>query len=817
MARVIDSSAFAEFARARTVSLYRSAILLTHEDHTAQELAARALGKASLRWEQAGSAPEAFVREIMLRDFVQNFDSAEFSPDAVAREVANDSSGRVALGDPLSGLSARQRAIVVLRHAHDQSLAQSARTLGVRERVSSAEAARGAELLPGGDLRAALRDVAESFAPPDAEVVLARAREYARHGRVRGSLRLGALAASAVLVLVVAAVLTGPDPATEEDVESAVVKADYSGGYGLVGGAPQPFVDGLELISTEVIDYSLRRRTIAAPDVAEQTQVYAVAYCDLPGNAMDVDAILNAITLEAGDSIVDLSCQDRNADLSTSPLISALPRGVQEYAVTVPTVWSGTGEVNLSFYTEADWSTYPFPVFAGTLESGPGFESGPVIDPSTPLTPAPNLDWLLDADQEVRSIDVEVNTTVEITALTTEPGQLLVALDGVVITNDGEELTALGRSRPGPWEVADPALRQGFWRGYSASGYHRYLDSGMLSALGVDITDDAVTVSVIARGFNADGWQVITTTDGGNAPMALAPGYDSTLPLFAHGMRRVAAYEVPTDGQPHAAPLPVDLAERMTWIGACSVETPHQIRTVTLLTPTRYGLIPCASYRSEWASPLTPVSAGVPRSEGQADLDDRQGVTLTTPRTSERTSLTIAAYEDVPYADFPFEATEQPSTTQLNLRPVPDEGDLVGMITSSNTLRSWTRADVLTDADIDPQGRGTLRVPPGMHTLLSISTEGKGRLSIRPVDAPQEPLDGMFIDPSVFGRVASPLMYRQGWWTSWTVQPSQWTIPVPVGLDTSGATLEVRVQGYDPGSLRIVVLEAAPTDDTLNQ
>ncbi|MGB5951961.1 MAG: hypothetical protein WBG57_05505, partial [Ornithinimicrobium sp.] len=470
---------------------------------------------------------------------------------------------------------------------------------------------------------------------------------------------------------------------------------------------------------------------------------------------------------------------------------------------------------------------YPFPAFEPSEVPETDRFPGTVIDAGTSSrTSDQELSQFADAndvDAEIYSVEIDVATAVELTLLTQEPGQLLVALDGVVVTNDGEELGALGEGQPGPWREADPALRQGFWRGYAASGFHQSFDSATLSALGIDITDDRVRVSVIPRGFNGEGWQVIAAGDAGRPPgslATLAPGYAATLPEFAHGLERVGAFSVPTDGREYEVPLPVEQAEELTWIGACDLETTISIRTVTLRSPTRTGLIPCASYRNEWAAPLSPGNPGPPPTEATA----RSNVmTLAAPDIDGTESLTIGAYRSVPFEDFPFGKADQPSTAQLNLRPVPDEGDLIGFgLVSANTR--WESVDSYVRAGPESTDPATVQVPGEAQALLSVTTRGKGRFRVETQGRQRVPLDGNFKDASVLGRVASPLMYRDGWWTSWTSEPTRWTIPIPAGRDARDGGLRVRVEGYDPGSLEIVVLEAVAqgveetteADDTLD-
>jgi hypothetical protein len=344
-----------------------------------------------------------------------------------------------------------------------------------------------------------LSAVADSFGTPDTAALLGsvgpQARGYRRRRVVMAGVGATALAALAVTTV---SVLSQTEESSEV-VRAAEADPDYEAGYGLVDGRPRPYVDGLALEKVEVIDYSLRRKTVSAPVVADDSPLYAVAYCDLPGNSLDVDAIVDAITvvpqLAAGEVIdpeprqdttpqdpdaagpVDLSCVDRSADSATAPVISPLPGDVENFTVSVPSVWSGTGALYLAFYSEAPWSQYPFAPFSDDADPPGSPHAGVVLDAtSEPGTAAPLPGLLSGQGARVRSMEVDIDTTLELALRTSEPGQLLVALDGVVVTNDGEELTALGRSRPGPWRQADPALRQGFWRGYAASGFTRYFD-----------------------------------------------------------------------------------------------------------------------------------------------------------------------------------------------------------------------------------------------------------------------------------------------------------------------------------------------------
>ncbi len=809
---------FADFVHARTASLNRTAVLLVPDPGGAEALLQESLTQARRRWKNIDGSPEARVRSTMMRLFLRSDDVGERrdpAPDDASSPHSASTDRR--LGDPLEGLSPPQRALTVLVAFHGQSSTQAARSMGLGTRAAAVEQTRACATLGVSalDLLAPiLTEVAESYTPPDPAELTAYAEGRAEtQGRRR---RRGWVAAVATLLtlVVVGITLNGPEGGMGERVQKPTPDADYTQGYGLLDGEPAPFLDGLALQRTEVIDYALRRKVVPAPDVDTDVQVYAAAYCDLPGNAVDVAAIRNVITVQVDEDLVQLSCLDRDADVNTVPDLRPLPRGVDTYTVSVPGAWAGAGGVHLALYSEAAWSSYPFAPFVQdrSVPVVPG--AGEVITSSTPAEVDLMLSDLLGVEQKVRSIDVAVDTTIDLTILTQEPGQLLVALDGVVVTNDGEDLVGLGTSLPGPWEEAEPHLRNGFWRGYSASGFHRSFDSGDLARRGVDISDDRVVVSVLARGFNRSGWQVIANTDSGATPMALPPSYAPTLPEFAHGMRRVSTFDVPTDGEPHAVPLTSAQADSLTWVGGCGLETPLQMRTLSLHTESRNALIPCASYRSEWADPVLP-----PRSETEPSADSAPQVTLTAPKTTEQITLPVAAYEELRYVDFPFTALDQPSTLPLDLRPVPDEGDLMGLGLDTSTTGTWIVRDAVTQADLDQGGSVRLTADLEGEALLSVATEGRGRLRARVLSNVEgddgQVLDGIFADPDVAGRVASPLMYRDGWWTSWTTRSTRWTIPLPA-RSRGPTTVEILVQDYDPGSVRIEVLEAQPGDDTLN-
>ena len=129
---------YAEFVRDRGPSLARVAFLLTGDRYLAEDLLQAALARAALRWRGIRSNPDAYVRRILYTERVGWWRrrrvaeslsgdvphaAAPYDPDAVER--------RLLLRQALSKLTARQRAVLVLRFYEDLSEQPTADVLGV--------------------------------------------------------------------------------------------------------------------------------------------------------------------------------------------------------------------------------------------------------------------------------------------------------------------------------------------------------------------------------------------------------------------------------------------------------------------------------------------------------------------------------------------------------------------------------------------------------------------------------------------------------------------------------------------------------------
>lgn len=135
--RASGRESFEAWARARQQPLVRNAFLMTGDFQRAEDLVQEALIRAAERWDvlQAGN-PDAWMRTVMYRQHVSWWRrtrrelTVESVPDAATHP---DNAAGLLLRDALARLTARQRAVVVLRFVEDLSVADAAAALGVTE------------------------------------------------------------------------------------------------------------------------------------------------------------------------------------------------------------------------------------------------------------------------------------------------------------------------------------------------------------------------------------------------------------------------------------------------------------------------------------------------------------------------------------------------------------------------------------------------------------------------------------------------------------------------------------------------------------
>jgi RNA polymerase sigma-70 factor (sigma-E family) len=131
---------FREFALARGPSLSRTAYLLTGDHHLAQDLLQTALAATYQHWPRIrDNNPEAYVRRALHNTHISwwrrrgHSATAPLDPD-VADPAGHDgieaAVRRLTVVAALRTLTARQRAVVVLRYFEDLTEAQTAHVLG---------------------------------------------------------------------------------------------------------------------------------------------------------------------------------------------------------------------------------------------------------------------------------------------------------------------------------------------------------------------------------------------------------------------------------------------------------------------------------------------------------------------------------------------------------------------------------------------------------------------------------------------------------------------------------------------------------------
>jgi RNA polymerase sigma-70 factor (sigma-E family) len=132
------SDSFAEFVRARSSRLLRTAYLLTHDWPLAEDLLQTSLVKAWGAWRRIDADPEPYVRRILVNTYSTWWRRRWLAeqPVATVPESALDDQqsaldARDEMWRALGRLPRRQRAVLVLRYFEDLTEAQTADVLGV--------------------------------------------------------------------------------------------------------------------------------------------------------------------------------------------------------------------------------------------------------------------------------------------------------------------------------------------------------------------------------------------------------------------------------------------------------------------------------------------------------------------------------------------------------------------------------------------------------------------------------------------------------------------------------------------------------------
>ncbi len=159
---------YLEFAAARSASLYRTACLLAGGDtHLAEDLVQDTLGRMYVHWHKVSTAdnPAAYAHTVLVRGFLSHRrrrSSQEHPVTRIPETTASDQdiTTRMALLAALGQLSARDRAVLVLRYWQDSSVEETAAALRTSAGVVRTQTSRAL-----GRLRAVLGDGITDFVP----------------------------------------------------------------------------------------------------------------------------------------------------------------------------------------------------------------------------------------------------------------------------------------------------------------------------------------------------------------------------------------------------------------------------------------------------------------------------------------------------------------------------------------------------------------------------------------------------------------------------------------------------------------------------
>ncbi|MFC6152635.1 SigE family RNA polymerase sigma factor [Nocardioides yefusunii] len=127
---------FDDFVHSTGTRLMRTAVLLTGDRSTAEDLLQNAYARLFSKWKQVRRAdhPLAYARRVMLRlhlDEKRRRRIVEVHTEAETSAPGSDPTTRLALMQALATLSALDRAVVVLRYWEDLSVADTAEQLGL--------------------------------------------------------------------------------------------------------------------------------------------------------------------------------------------------------------------------------------------------------------------------------------------------------------------------------------------------------------------------------------------------------------------------------------------------------------------------------------------------------------------------------------------------------------------------------------------------------------------------------------------------------------------------------------------------------------
>lgn len=157
-----DRETFTAWAAGRQQVLFRTAYLLSGDRHRAEDLLQETLLKVAARWPRLRDGdPDAYARTILVRDNIswwrrrRRETVVAAPPQQPAADTVDTIDRRLIVARALDRLTARQRAVLVLRYYDDLTESQTAAVLGV---------SRGTVKTHAHNALARLRDAAPELA-----------------------------------------------------------------------------------------------------------------------------------------------------------------------------------------------------------------------------------------------------------------------------------------------------------------------------------------------------------------------------------------------------------------------------------------------------------------------------------------------------------------------------------------------------------------------------------------------------------------------------------------------------------------------------
>lgn len=668
------------------------------------------------------------------------------------------------------------------------------------------------------DLRRSLEETAHSHDAPDPHELLRGVQGNIATGRDKGSRTPRLVAAAAALALVAGGGWALSQGLGEDEESGTIQPADQT--WELVDGAPPEYAAGLALVDTVTLDAG------SSADVLTwegDGHGYAFAWCGpTPERTSQFLVFLDAQTDgAASDDLSTLGCDgaDKTPDgpvsvpdvadgqgLKAAGMVMN-PECTEQDPCTDPedsrTDLQTDDTIIVGLYREASVTEFPYPDQQEVPEPP---EHGVVIDASSPMTNQAELGDLTGQGVMLPAATVQSHPGTVLTAWAGEPGRLMIAVNGTVITNDGEGLSQ--PATPGPWEDADPDLRDGSWRTWEAGATTRefHLSPAALARHGIQVTEgDTITVSAHGA-FPRDAWQVgidqPAGTDAGTDLATVDPS--DALPAFAYGYEQVAAVSVPADGASHQIDLGEQDPTELVWVVECPGEMQLvEVRVGSAATQCQNGL--------EWLlAAQDPALVAGERPEIKVAPGSQP--------------VTVAAYAPRVWEDYPFEESTDPlgaSETVALVAPPPVDGAAPPELAGSHGPKAvYRKVATVSSEDLDADGRAEITVPSSTDLSIWVETTGVARVQVEIDGVPLEQLLQTPDQPVLPGTLpAHQLLVRDGWFSAWTSESTGHELRFDGANAQTGSaerdnpTVTVEVQAQDDAAIQLTFYELVLEDD----